>query len=427
MRVHWFGYVLTAVEVVHLVTVGSATAQELQVPAYTAYIMPDPEGARVREPDGVSDWNDPRQSVNWFGLFRHPGALKVRVEIQLSEASVSGYRLTIGDQHREVIPSDTTGTVGLLDFGAFEIAKAGYHRISLQSLCKAGTPLGEVRTLLVSGRAVAEAHFNLKERRNAASVHLMYPVPERVEVQAFYCEVTAIEDPITTFYMACGWHRGYFGMQVNGPRERRIIFSVWDSGDEAVDRGKVIEENRVRLVEKGEGVFAGDFGNEGTGGHSHLKVMWKTGTVQRFLVTATQAAPGHTVFAGHWFHPDQQKWMLISSWDAPKEGGWLRGLHSFSENFSGQNGHLLRKAMFGHQWMRTTDGDWIELTTAKFSHDPTGKTDRFDRYMGLENNQFFLSHGGFLNGFSEYGEKFERKPSGVRPPDLDELIRGSGK
>ena len=44
---------------------------------------------------------------------------------------------------------------------------------------------------------------------------------------------------MATYYMACGWHRGYFGMQVNSPTERRIIFSVWDSGGEAVDRSKV--------------------------------------------------------------------------------------------------------------------------------------------------------------------------------------------
>ena len=63
----------------------------------------------------------------------------------------------------------------------------------------------------------------------------MYPPPQDTDVAGFYCEVTAVEDPLRTFSMACGWHRGYFGMQVNSPNERRIIFSVWDSGGEAVD------------------------------------------------------------------------------------------------------------------------------------------------------------------------------------------------
>ncbi len=76
-----------------------------------------------------------------------------------------------------------------------------------------------------------------------------------------------------------------------------------------------------------------------------------------------------------------RKWMLISAWKAPKEGGYMSGLYSFSENFGGETGHLPRKALFGNQWIRTSQGQWTELTEAKFSHDVTGKADRFDRSM----------------------------------------------
>ena len=138
-----------------------------------------------------------------------------------------------------------------------------------------------------------------------------------------------------TYYMACGWHRGYFGMQVNSPEERRIIFSVWDRGEEPTDPNRVADVDRVRLVNKGDGVFTGRFGNEGTGGHSHLKYPWKTGSNQKFLVTAEPTDATHTRFSGFYFHPDSQKWMLISSWDTPGEGGYLKGLYSFSENFGG--------------------------------------------------------------------------------------------
>jgi hypothetical protein len=209
--------------------------------------------------------------------------------------------------------------------------------------------------------------------------------------------------------MACGWHRGYFGMQVNSPTERRIIFSVWDSGGEAVDRGKVDNENRVQLLAKGDGVYSGDFGNEGTGGHSHLKYWWKTGEKQKFLVTAEPVSETHTVYAGYYFHPDSKKWMLISSWKAPKEGKYMRGLYSFSENFIGRNGHVVR----------TAAGEWIEITTAKFSHDQTGKADRLDRFMGLDDGQFFLSHGGFVDGFTEFGKPFTRQATGESPATMN--------
>ena len=103
---------------------------------------------------------------------------------------------------------------------------------------------------------------------------------------------------------------------------------------------------------------------------------------------------------------------------APHEGGWLRGLYSFSENFGGSNGHLRRKALYGNQWIRNDAGQWFELTTASFSHDATGKADRLDRFMGVENGQFFLSQGGFVPGFTEYGEKFTR-PARGKPPVIE--------
>lgn len=70
------------------------------------------------------------------------------------------------------------------------------------------------------------------------------------------------------------------------------------------------------------------------------------------------------------FRPDgtgEKQWMLISSWNVPKTGDWLHGLHSFSENYGGSNGHLRRKALFSNQWILTDIGRWIEATTTSFS------------------------------------------------------------
>jgi hypothetical protein len=248
---------------------------------------------------------------------------------------------------------------------------------------------------------------------------MLYATAGITNIDAFYCEVTGVETPLWTYFEACGWHRGYFGMQVNSPTERRIIFSVWDNGKEAVNRSKVGEADRTTLVAKGEGVNAGDFGNEGTGGHSHLIYNWKTGAKQRFIVTAKPTDATHTVYSGYWFHPEQKKWQLISSWKAPKDGKYLHGLYSFCENFGGINGHLHRKALYGNQWYRTADGQWHEQTTATFSHDPTGKTDRLDRFMGVEDGQFFLSNGGFIPGSTKFGTPFMRPATGHPPTDFN--------
>jgi hypothetical protein len=391
---------------------------ELRVPAFTAYLAPDVEGARVSERAGITRWQDPGLKVLWFGEFKETGEIRCRLALRLPDQARSSLRLRLGEQGREAAATGRGTNLVEVDFGAFAIASPGFHCFTLESLNAAGQPAGDLNALLLDGPAAKDAHFNLKERRNAASVHLAYPLPGQTNIDAFYCEVTAVEDPVWTFYMACGWHRGYFGMQVNSPTERRIIFSVWDSGNEAIDRGKVASENRVTLMGKSEGVYTGDFGNEGTGGHSHLKYLWKTGEKQRFVVTAKPTDPTHTVYAGYYFHPDRKEWMLISSWRAPKEGGYLRGLHSFSENFGGANGHLLRKALYGNQWFHTAGGSWSEVITASFSHDPTGRQDRRDRFMGVEGGQFFLSHGGFVPGFTAFGERFNRPSNAALPEGI---------
>lgn len=399
-----------------------AVGAEVVVPGATAYLIPDSGGARVSADRGISHWTNPETTVVWYGDIKQQGTLNAKLNLIVPDAKQVSMRLTVARQgtakgvsHEATSSKEASTTI---DFGTFEITEPGYTSFTLTVASR--LPRGtQVSDLVLDGPAIKDAHFNLKPRRNAASVHLSYPIERGTEVSAFYCEMTGLEDPIWSYYMACGWHRGYFGMQVNSPTERRIIFSVWDSGNEGIDRNKVADKDRVTLVGKGEDVYSGDFGNEGTGGHSHLKFLWKTGEKQRFLVTAEPVSKTHTVYSGHYYRPDLKKWMLISSWKAPKEGGYMRGLYSFSENFVGRNGHVVRKALYGNQWIRLSDGTWKEITTAKFSHDGTGKSDRLDRFMGLEDNQFFLSHGGFVDGFTKYGTPFDRPASGESPEDMN--------
>ncbi len=395
---------------------------ELRVPAFTAYLEPDPDGADVSSRSGVSGWTDPSLKVLWFGDIKTPGQLDCSLEMHLPAGVESKLRLTVAGQSREASAKGRGDDLVKVDFGAFDIPANGYQKFALESLNAAGKDAGNLEALVLDGPAATDAHFNLKSRRNAASVHLAYPTTGFTNIDAFYCEVTGVDTPLWTYFEACGWHRGYFGMQVNSPTERRIIFSVWDSGNEGVDRSKVASLDRVSLVAKGGGVYSGDFGNEGTGGHSHLEYNWKTGEKQRFLVTAKPTDATHTVYAGYWFQPELKKWMLISSWKAPKDGAYLHGIYSFCENFGGSNGELRRKALYGNQWFRTADGQWHEQTTATFSHDPTGKSDRLDRFMGVEDGQFFLSNGGFIPGYTKFGTLFTRPATGHPPTDFDPAL-----
>jgi hypothetical protein len=401
-----------------LVAFAADEVSSVIIPAATAYVSPSAEGARVNE-QGVQRWVGPDQQLLFFGEFAKPGKVRARLTLSLPPEATSHLQFSLGKQSLTAMAKGGPEPV-TLDLGELSVDGAGYQKFVLASLNKEGVPNGRIEALELSGPAVEEAHFNLDARRNAASVHLAYPVDRNAEVAWFYSEVTAVEDPVTTFYMACGFRRGYFGMQVNSPTERRIIFSVWDAGtgSSANDRSEVAEENQVSLVGKGEGVHTSVFGGEGTGGHSHLKYNWKTGEPQKFLVTAEPVGKDQTIYSGFYFHPEKRQWMLISSMKAPKDGQFLKGLHGFSENFVGSTGHLRRKALYGNQWVRFHDGTWQELTTATFSHDPTGQEHRRDRFMGVEQGQFFLSHGGFVPGFTKFGERFERPAVGT-PPNLE--------
>jgi Domain of unknown function (DUF3472)/Domain of unknown function (DUF5077) len=397
-------------------TLVSQPPAELRVPAYTAYLVPDANAASVRSGRSVSPFVQPGETLVWYGNFGQRGTMSAAVTVRMASTDVVRLRLVVGASHRDAMATPRAGE-GRVDFGRFVIADTGYQRIELQAVGGRIAPGLEVGALLLTGVG-AVARFNVDARRNAASVHLNFPVDSTLTVTGFYNEVTAVDDPVHTFYEACGFARGYFGMQVNSSTERRIIFSVWDaaSGATANDRSTVAKENHAQLLAKGDGVVAEVFGNEGTGGHSHLVYPWVTGSTQRFYVTAEPEGAA-TVYTGYWFHPERGRWMLIASFRAPKDGRGLRRLYAFSENFEGSTGNLRRKAFFGAQWIRLSDGTWRELTTATFSHDPTGKANRLDRFMGIEEGRFYLSHGGFGPGYTAYGVAFTRPATG-KPPEI---------
>jgi len=384
---------------------------DIAIPGFTAYSEPDSDAIEMDEQRGFVKWTDPSKAIVWHGKLLTAGDARVRVRFEGAPANRT-FRMTVDRQVRRASVKDDVA-----DFGTFRITKPGYEAFKLEALGRAGSPLGVPTALLLNGPALAGAQFNLKPRRNAASVHLGYPIAEGVKATRFYAEVEAREDPLHTYYEVCGFRRGYFGIQVNSPTERRIIFSIWDAGSEAVDRGKVADENRVKLLEKGEGVVASDFGSEGTGGHSHLVYPWKKGQTYRLMATAKPVGNA-TEYAGYFWFPETKTWGIIAKFRAPKDGGYLKGLYSFNENFWGTNGNLKRAAVFKNQWIQLEDGSWQELTKARFTCDGTGKADRFDYLAKPFGEGFWLQNGGYEDNGIKLGDVLDRKATGVHPTDM---------
>lgn len=393
------------------------------IPAYTAYALPaemikeDGESNLFSLENGLQNWTDTKQSIQFFFKVRTPGKLRLAL---LLKNDIAGNKISATIAGKKFIISvPRSNEFKPIQIGSLEIQDTGFYTLTIASQINNGRTIASIRSLELSGTATKNIHFNTTPRRNAASVHLFYPIPDSIKVLSFYNEITIPEnsDALHSYFMACGFARGYFGMQVNSPTERRVIFSVWDAGKEAIDRNKVAPENKVQLMAKGENVFADGFGNEGTGGHSHWVYDWKPGATYRFLVTAAiDSAAATTSYAGYFFVPELQKWKLIACFKAPKDVRPLRSLYSFVENFEGNNGQLYRKAFFGDQWIRKDNGDWKELTRSTFSYDATGKAgDRIDYGGGIDSNRFFLWNGGFQSAKVRYGEEFIRKASGSKP------------
>ncbi|MEP6675166.1 MAG: DUF3472 domain-containing protein [Ferruginibacter sp.] len=398
------------------------TAQEIKVmPAFTGYAMPrektdSDDNSVLFGKDGLHNWKDPQQQIQYFFYCKQAGELQLQINARNASAD-SKLNIEFADKIFSVSISKSAD-YKKLTIGTVVISKPGFYHIKLTGSIK-GKIIADISNLYFTGTASVEMEFNSKARRNAASVHLFYTVPDSFKTVSFYNELTVPEtyDHVYSYYMACGFKRGYFGMQVNSENERRIIFSVWDAGNEAVERNKVNTENKVQLIAKGKDVFADGFGNEGTGGHSHWVYNWKPGVKYEFLVTALPDSAGNlTIYTGYFFIPELQQWKLIASFSAPKDGRYLDHLYSFNEDFDGTNGQLQRKALFGNQWIRNENGDWKELTSAAFSIDATGKAgDRIDYGAGIKEGKFLLWNGGYEPATAKPGDLFKRAPTNIKP------------
>ena len=409
-----------------LLTLFSGTVRSqgsISIPAYTAYAVPaensneDEESTMFSKENGLRNWTDSHQKITFYFRIRNKGRLDLALLLKPGGAGTKLSAAVAGKNFTLTIPSFKI--LHLSKLGSINITDTGYYILTLSCISKKETSIAAINSLQLSGAAAKNVHFNAMPRRNAASVHLSYPVDDSIKVVSFYNEVTIPKDAdvLHSYYMACGFSRGYFGIQVNSPTERRVIFSVWDAGNEAVDRNKVDDENKVKLVAKGENVFADGFGNEGTGGHSHWVYDWKVGETYKFLVSATtDSASNSTSYAGYIFIPETQKWKFIACFKAPKDGKPLRKLYSFVENFDGSNGQLYRKAYFGNQWIKRESGEWKELTRSTFSYDATGKAgDRLDYGGGTDSTKFYLWNGGFVSTQTKFGDTYTRMATNQKP------------
>ncbi|MBW6537098.1 MAG: DUF3472 domain-containing protein [Mariniphaga sp.] len=391
------------------------------IPAYgNSWIVGNPsKNQQVVQQEGIVNWSEETVKIRTYFWVEQTGKLHLGFQ-GMSKDGQTKLKVTCGNQAKEVFVKNSL--VETVDIGVFGINEPGYHWVEFEGIEKQGQTFAEIEAVLIGGEATSGEVYFVKDDfywgRRGPSVHLGFSVPESAgDVKWFYSEILVPEgeDVIGSYFMANGFGQGYFGIQVNSETERRVLFSVW-SPFQTDNPQDIPEEDRIVLLKKGDNVYTGEFGNEGSGGQSFLRYNWKAGTTYRFLLKGEPVGNGSTDFTAWIFAPEEGEWKLIASFRRPKTDTWLKGLYSFLENFSTETGDLSRKAYYFNQWVCNTNSQWTELTKIKFTADATArKNSRLDYAGGVEGGRFFLKNCGFFSDKTPIDSFFERENTDVPP------------
>ena len=373
--------------------------------------------------EGLVTWQNSESEFSVF--FKSSLATEAVLELDLfPQAATSRIVVDLNGKSQEL--SLKSGDSGQIRIGKVSLS-AGYNEVKLRGIQKSAGDFAKIKALRVrfEGELVLDyVKDNIDSRfywgRRGPSVHLSYTALTDANFKWFYNEMTIPEgeDPIGSYFMANGFAEGYFGIQVNSPSERRILFSVWSPF--ATDNPNAIpEDQKIKLLKKGEGVYTGEFGNEGSGGQSYLKYSWKAGTTYRFLNSVEPDGKGNTIYTAYFFAPEVGEWMLIASFLRPKTDTWYKRPHSFLENFIPESGRIARRVIYDNQWMADAQGNWVELTEAKFTGDDIARRGyRKDFAGGSDASKFYLKNGGFFNQSTDL-QSMHQRPANRKKPEID--------
>lgn len=393
--------------------------QELIHPNGNSWVINDPhKNQNMITSEGIRNWSDPHDIIRTYFKTEDSGTILLSLHTH-SLTGASKITISLGETIRDV--DLHSGDGDRIEIGTFHIAEPGYHFIEMKGIQRTGSVFGNIQAFELSGMTdkmdITYVRDDFYWGRRGPSVHLTYETPEDEDILWFYNEITVPEgeDVIGSYFMANGFGEGYFGIQVNSERERRVLFSVWSPYD-TQDPNEIPDEYKILLNKKGDGVYTGEFGNEGSGGQSYWRYMWKAGNTYRFLLKAEPVENNSTDYTAYFFAPELGEWKLIASFRRPFIQTYIRRPHSFLENFDTHTGFIPRKAFYSNQWVRDTSGKWHELTKAKFTADATArKGSRMDYAGGIENGTFFMKNCGFFDNFTEIDSWHDRTPNGQKP------------
>lgn len=403
----------------------SKTEFELQLAGNAFSSMPF-DGNKTITQNGIENWTNPKEYFTAYFRISEPGTYQIALDESVVNVEKSVVEFTINNLSKRVAFNGSKQQKIIV--GNWKIKDSGYVAIKIKGISKTSNTFPSISKLSINSSDFKgntalvpnnEGDFYYWGRRGP-SVHLSYQLPEKVKAEWYYNELKVPQgnDIIGSYFMASGFGEGYFGIQVNSDKERRILFSVW-SPFATNDPKSIPESHKIKLLRKGKNVTTGEFGNEGSGGQSYLKYIWKAENTYKFLLHGAPQKDNSTIYTAYFFAPELKQWQLVASFSRPLTNTYLSNFHSFLENFIPEQGAFSRKVLFDNQWFCDDKGNWSEVNSAKFTIDNTGaKGYRMDYSGGLYNNSFYLKNGGFFSNYVKAKSLFTR-PLTNRKPDIN--------
>ncbi len=242
--------------------------------------------------------------------------------------------------------------------------------------------------------------------RAARSVHLSYIADE---CDVFYTEMTVVHSTRGSYFCACGFVGGYFGIQELGDGKKIAIFSVWDptKGDEP---SNVPADERVEVVDRNRRAIVKRFGGEGTGAQCLIDFKWNERQTVCFLVRA-RIDGERTVYSAYIRARTLKDWIHLATFATRNNGKRLTGMYSFIEDFrrDKKSADETRMARFANGWVKSKD-DWIPLTKARFTASQAEWEAKDTIDAGVDATAFFLQTGGDTKQQTELGDTIVRTP-----------------
>lgn len=251
-------------------------------------------------------------------------------------------------------------------------------------------------------------------KRQCTSVHIQY-LPSVPSHSAAYTEMVVEKSAPGTYFACNNFGKGYIGVQElpakreDGSNVRVAIFSIWDAKASGNNPHAAPEEDRAKLIARGEKVRTERFGGEGTGGKSMRLFDWKEGEVIRTLVVEKPDGEDFRQIAGYIKNPQTGKWELLSCWRIQALERGLGGGCGFVEDFR-RNVESIgyeRRATFGPAF-RWDGKEWSQATHFRFTRDANPNGNINCRH-NAERGYFSLATGGDIRPEEGFG------PGDVRP------------